>query len=814
MNNYTKIYINVLLFFVFSGILLGQNPRMRGEQGMRGSSISGQVIDANTGQPIEYAYAILYNQSDSIQVTGTITDSDGFFRLAPVFSGEYYLEIHFMGYHSFFISDLKPQPRTGPKDVGMIELEPAILSTEQIEVEGEKAAIAYQIDKKVINVAENLSVTSGSAIDVLENVPSVTVDIEGNVSLRGSGSFVVLVDNLPSILEPNEILEQIPASSIENIEIITNPSAKYDPDGTSGIINIITKKNELRGVSGILDLDGGLDEKYAANVLLSYRENGKNFYLSVDYRNQNYPSFSETEHRSFFNDTTNYIFSDGRSSRLRNGYGFRGGMDWSIAKNDLFSIGFRYGARGHESSTNLDYDEWTDPGLIHNLYLSREFSERGGDYYSTNIDYKHSFSQKEHVISGQIQFSKRNGDEKSVNELWNKDNELSSGRETREEGPSSNIRTKLDYVLPLSDKYRFESGYQSRLGTSTDKTKLLDLDPLSGGYVLQPLYSHEFEYERNIHSLYSLFAGEAGDFGFQGGLRGEYTYRNINAKDQNQSFKIDRWDYFPTAHFSYTFSKGKQTMMSYTRRIDRPRGWYLEPFETWSDAYNIRVGNPALKPEYIDSYEMGYQTYFGANLFSTELYYRVTHNKIERVRSAYNEQVTLHSTENVGKDYTFGSEVMLNIDLLPQWNMNLMGNLYDYRVEGILYGRDFSRSSFSWSTRMNNTIKFGKNTRIQVNGNYNSPRVSSQGESKENFSVSLGVRQEFWNRQLALTLQIRDLLQTADREYISEGQNFYTYSYSQRKSPVVMLNLRYNINNYKERKREDGQENGMDEEDF
>jgi len=193
-------------------------------------------------------------------------------------------------------------------------------------------------------------------------------------------------------------------------------------------------------------------------------------------------------------------------------------------------------------------------------------------------------------------------------------------------------------------------------------------------------------------------------------------------------------------------------MVSYTRRIERPRGWYLEPFETWSDAYNVRIGNPDLKPEYIDSYELGYQTYFGKNILSIESYYRITNNKIERVRSVYSPNVTLHTTDNVGKDYTFGGELMINVDLLDWWNINLMGNIYNYRIEGILNNNSFSQESNSWSSRFNNTIKFSSSTRFQLNAMYNSPVVSSQGEREGFFTTNLSLRQELFKRQLSATL--------------------------------------------------------------
>ena len=255
-------------------------------------------------------------------------------------------------------------------------------------------------------------------------------------------------------------------------------------------------------------------------------------------------------------------------------------------------------------------------------------------------------------------------------------------------------------------------------------------------------------------------------------------------------------------------------MASYTRRIKRPRGWYLEPFITWSDAYNVRRGNPDLEPEYIDSYELVYQRYLGRNLFSIESYYRITHNKVERVRSVYAENVLLHTIENVGKDYMFGAEFTVRLNQLDWWNLNLMGNLYDYRIEGTLYGRPFSRSSFNWTARVNNTFKIGKSTRVQLNGMYNSETVSSQGQRGEMYMANAALKQDFMNRKLSLTLMVRDIFSTGEHEYFSEGPGFYNRRLYTHDAPIVMLTLTYNFNNFKQERDRDEESEDFEEQEF
>jgi outer membrane receptor protein involved in Fe transport len=257
-------------------------------------------------------------------------------------------------------------------------------------------------------------------------------------------------------------------------------------------------------------------------------------------------------------------------------------------------------------------------------------------------------------------------------------------------------------------------------------------------------------------------------------------------------------------------------MASYTRRIDRPGGWELEPFDTWMDANNVRRGNPALDPEFIDSYEFGFQTFLGKAVLSSELYYRVTHNKIDRVQSVYHDSanVTLHTPENIGKDYSLGSELMLILDPVEFWDINLMGNLYNYKIEGILFNKAFSRESFNWSSRFNNVFKISKSTTLQFNVNYNSPTVSSQGTREGFFTADVSAKQDFLDRKLSLTVQVRDIFSTAKYEFTSQGQDFYRYNYFTRESPMVMLNLRYNFNNFKQdrdRERPEGEFNDGEE---
>jgi outer membrane receptor protein involved in Fe transport len=348
-----------------------------------------------------------------------------------------------------------------------------------------------------------------------------------------------------------------------------------------------------------------------------------------------------------------------------------------------------------------------------------------------------------------------------------------------------------------------------------DVTALFEFDAGRGEYVARPESGHTTEYERDIHSIYGIYAGERGRFGFQAGVRGEYTDRLVMVRGSGERFVIDRWDWFPSAHASWRIGGGRQLMGSYARRIERPRSWYLEPFETWTDAFNVRQGNPGLDPEKIDSWEFGFQTDLGPNFFSAEAYYRVTRDKIERVRSARSETVTLHTLENVGTDRSLGVELSLNLELFPWWDLRLSGSLYDFRVEGELFGESFDRRSFNWNGRIHHELRIGGGTRAQLVNIYNSPTVWSQGRFEGFFTTNLTVRRDLLGRAMTASVQISDLFDTARHESTSSGREFSSFNAFDRRAPQVVLTLSYNFDGYGPgRRRERAREDGEDEDEF
>ncbi len=775
-----------------------------------GGSISGIVVDNTSGHAIEYANIVLLSTIDTSLITGTVTDQSGKFNLTGLKPGKYFVDTRFLGYTDERMK-MELLPGKMQIDLGEIKLKTSSVNLNDVIVEGNRSPVSYQIDKKVVDVSQMQTVVSGNAADVLENVPSVTVDIEGNVSLRGSTSFTVLVDGRPSVMDAQDILQQIPASSIDKIEIITNPSAKFDPEGSAGIINILMKKNTNTGISGIVNANAGLKDKFGGDFLFEYKTKSINTNFGLDYNRRFFPGTRNLESIYTSPGNTSYLNSDGNVEWGRISYGVKGGIDFNISENDVLGFSGRYSNREHHQNVNSAISEWTEtnPEKINSTSLRERL--RSGDAYSLTTNYLKKFNGNDHKLYTELFLSHNTSDESTVTpEIQN--NVQISGKKTNESGPSTDFRGKLEYTLALGESNKLEAGYNGEIDKSDETTDLYEFNMTTGEYEFQSQFSNVAKYDDRTHAFYALYSDEINNFGYQLGFRTENTDRTIEVNNQNQVFKINQWDYFPGVHSTYKFESGLQLMASYTRRIQRPRGWMLEPFETWMDANIVRKGNPALKPELIDSYEFGLQTFFGEISFSNEFYYRVSNNKMDRVQSVYSENVNLITFDNVGTDYSLGTELMTIISPFQIWDVNLMGNIYNYKIEGVINDIPFSNESFNWNARLNNILKISKTFQLQFNLRYNSSTTSSQGKMEGYFSSDLAVKKVLFENILTATLQIRDVFGTAKHEFTSEGPGFYNYTYFSRESPVVMLNFRFNFNNYKQegQKGENGQEGGMD----
>lgn len=798
--------LTIKLFIVLSMLIFGIASVWANEE--IPGKIEGVIKDKETKSSIEYATIRLYNVVDSVMLTGTISKGDGSFEISQLDEGKYYVVISFMGFSNIQTDPFEINGSNRNYDLGTLFMESNVQVLDEVEIVANHHTIDYQIDKKVIAVNQQLASASQTAVEILESVPSIRVDIEGNVSLRGSTGITVLIDGKPTILDASDVLSQIPASSIQNIEIITNPSAKYEPDGSGGIINVITKKARSLGLQGLLNGSTNTFGMLRGDFLLNYNTGKVNYFVSGQSGTR--PRIGErfNERRTTQNDTVTTILSEGEYERLGGRNQVRAGLDWSISDFDQLSFQFRIGKYQRRGLSSLDYTTSRNVDAFELRELSENESERAGTYQSYTLNYGRIFNDKDHKLDFQLNYRNRNGTEYAENYLYAGVNDLNIGSRTTEDGPSDRIDVKIDYTLPITDKHKFESGFQLRKSLNTEVTNFYLYDEESSEFVVQDKFWNNTTYDRNIFAGYGIYQGETKGFGYQLGLRSEYTYRLISTEADNQEYTIDRWDFFPTLHLSYDLQNDHQLMASYSRRIDRPRGYYLEPFLTWSDLYNVRRGNPGILPEYIDAFELGYLKDWEKSRFSIEAYYRIQYNKVERTQSVYDEGVLLTTFNNVGTDYSLGIETMFNTSFFKWWDFTLMGNLYDYRIEGERDGESFAFSSFNWSTRMDNTFRLRKNLKLQVHGMYNGPSVTSQGKYFEYYALNAGLRADFISNALSVVFQVEDIFGTHQHRSLHEGTGFYNYSEWTTAGPIFSLSLSYRINNYNVKERNPGGGNG------
>ncbi len=790
-----------LFLLLTTGIGLSQNPgRLHGKSKGKGV-LTGTVVDAETQVPLEYASVLVYRLTDSTKVTGAVTDQDGQFVIPGLHPGRYYVTVDFIGYRQEVLSPVLMKPSLPRLDLGTIALKPAVLQTSPVEVKAEAPPIAYKIDKKVVYVSQQATAASGTAVDVLENVPSVEVDIEGNVKLRGSGNFTLLINGRPTVLDPSEVLQQIPASMIDRIEIITNPSAKYDPEGIAGILNVILKKKGPRGIAGTLSLNAGLDQKYGGSILLSRRTRNANVYLSLHYNHRYYPgSYSG----SYLYEVP-MLFSiqremEGSFAHQMLPAGLRAGLDFRLSPKDFLSVGGSYGRWQMERNSTVHYVEVgipPDPPFPETTrYITENTWKRSGPYTSGFLSYEHDFAGQEHKATLDFSYSKRSGNEESQSfQFDDTTGGILSGNLATEEGPSERGDLKLHYQRPILTSSKLELGYQGSLRRSQTLKSYAIWDTASGEFVFQPEFQHDVQTSHLHHAIYGLLSNETGRLGWQVGLRIERIHRTIQLKEVGETFKLDQMDYFPSFHISYKLAERTQVMAGYTRRIRRPRSWWLEPYLTWIDANTVYQGNPDLQPSFSDAVDLGFQTPMGPLDVTIDAYARFTHQRIERIQRIYEGDVVLFTYDNVGSSESYGSEINIDWKPLPFWSLNGVLDLSEFRLYGTSY-----RGSFQWNLRLRSDFRLGRATQIQVTARYTSPSVTSQGTREGYYTLDLAWRQNF-SRSLSLILQVRDVFRTGKWSFTSSFENRTIERTYQRKAPVITISLRYLFNTYRPEKR-------------
>jgi len=765
--------------------------------------IHGTIKDIKSNEAIEYATVSVYSKDKSKLIDGTITNENGFFEIKKLKAGNYYIEVSFIGYEKKIIPNIAIRSYQKEKNLKIIKLNLSTKALNEVVVNSDNHAIDYQIDKKVISVSNQLSAVGGTAIDVLETVPSVSVDVNGNVTLRGSADLTVLIDGKPSIRSAQEILSQIPTSNIESIEIITNPSAKYDSEGGAGIINIISKKVIFKGASGFLNLSPGSHENFASTGMLNLKKEKSNFYLGANY-NARTNTGNRKNYKILFSEPQSYLDAMGKLDIKNKDYLISSAYDFEIDSLNTFSITAKTGQYITDKLDKLVYEKYETKNDV-SIDKSMEATDSEINYYETTLTYLRKFNKKGHQLNTFIDYSARTYEKTvdSENQSVSENNNYLSFIEEDAKG----IVISSDYTLPLAGKRKFEAGYQY-FSFDFERNR-----SFKENQIIDPNYSLSSDYKKTIQSLYAIYLGKLNIISYQLGLRAEHLDREI--KYEGNKYDLKRWDFFPSLHSQIDLGKVSKLSANYSRRINRPTNGMLEGFKVWNDVYNRTQGNPDLDPELTDSFELQYNTEFGKHRFSLASYYRSNKDKIERIKtvSEIDPDVIITKYENVGKDYSLGLEAFANLSISKWWNQLMLVDLSHYKTEGDYIESSslgtpekhkFSTTSTNWVLQSVSRFKLTKLTQFQLHLKYDSKTKWAQGEKDEVFLTTMTLKHSFFKRKLSASFIVTDVFNTADM-----GRSYYNKDYKQvnkydKDAPTFKLSLSYKINNYRSIRRAKG----------
>jgi outer membrane receptor protein involved in Fe transport len=780
---------------VFLTILLG-TLTMSGQKGV--GSIIGTIIEKSSGTPLEFANVVLKNKNDSTQVQGTMTNNKGEFFFDKLKNGEYKIIYSFIGFEKIEIPVIQIDEKHSKVNLGKLYISGSSQSLGEVEVTAQRSTFVNSIDRKTFNVGSDLMSKTGSVSDLLQNVPSVQVDIDGNVSLRGSGNVTILVNGKPSAmmnLNPAAILQQMQASSIDKIEIITNPSAKYKPDGTSGIINIVTKKDSRLGFNGNVSANVGNDERYNGNIMLNYNPGRINLFGSIAIRQDD---------RRRINDVYTQQYSDGvQVSQLtthNKGYArpisdlANLGADYNINDRNKISASVSYNYR-YQIQNDVSIYIKDSLGVINEIYnRDRYLPEMESDFEITSA-FQHKFSKAGHELSLNYtnSFAKENEDNYYTNTFAFPESKYYYDNMFYLH--TNNVSQLLiEYSNPLSKNSKLEAGYELEIADNDmdlhrDTTAINQSD-----YYTDFSRSNRFIRSEFTNVLYLTYEGQLGKFGFLAGLRAEHTSTEANLVSRSSIINIQYSRLYPSLHTTYKISETNELQLNYSHRINRPEDEQLNPFPEYQDLMNVRVGNPYLKPEDIHSMEIGYQLKKKATTFISTLYYRYNYNGITSILTNSTDTV-ISTLQNLALNQSAGLELILNTNLGKFASFNISSNTFYNTINASDLGFGQSKSDISFSISGSLGLNLTKSTVLQITSNYKGERLTPQGKRLPSFVVNTGFKQDFLKKKASLIITVSDLFNTLRNNYLIDTPDLKRQEYRRRSSHFVYIGFTYNFGN-------------------
>jgi len=761
---------NFLLVFVLTWLcytpILAQNT----------ISIFGKVLENNTNSPVVFATVAILDNNSKKAITGAITKEDGSFSLTTEASN-FYIEISFIGFETKTITDINIV--NGTADLQTLYIDQILTGLDEVVVRAETSQTEFKLDKRIFNVGKDLSSTGASALEVLNNVPSVNVNIEGEISLRGSQGVQILINGKPSFLAADDgnALGTITADMIEKIEVITNPSAKYDAQGTAGIINIVIKKSEKRGLNGSATLNVGVPSSNSFGLSVNKRTEKFNLFSQLGFGLRTYPDERESVNKDLINNST--INSNGESEFDEKFGNILIGTDYHLNDRNVITLSGSYAYEVEEQLALTDFDKWDASNTITDNWIRDEKTEATNPKIRYELVYKSDFKRHKDqtlLFSALGRYFRKDQSSEFDDITTFGDLEVSK-QESRTDYKLEEYTFKLDYTHPFLEKYTLETGAQYAINTVSNDFVVTDF--IDDNWVNNIDLTNVFDLDQNVLAVYTTGAFEGDKWGIKIGLRVENTHIDTLLETTNESSTQDYTNVFPSAHSSYKISDNFSLQIGYSKRINRPNLRQLNPFSNIRNNFSISEGNPDLQPEYTDSFELTSIHKFDKGSLNFSFYNRYTTDAVERI-TKFEDNVSISRPENVGTNNTIGFELNGKYNPLDWLTINGDFNINYFDRKGVYESESFDFKGNRWSTSLTSKFKLPAQFDFEMSGDYISDYESLQQVVSDNVFVDIGLRKKIFKGRIILNLSIRDLFSSRVDETTTSQTNFYLFNKRQR----------------------------------
>lgn len=780
----------------------------------------GRVLDAQTGEAILLANVLVYTTGTDELISGNTTNERGLFIVKGLPYGEYDIEVSFLGYETQRREQLRVSADARMVRTGKFGLTSASADLEQVEVTAERAAVQFGLDRRVFNVEKDVASSGGTAEDLLRNIPSVTVDLDGNISLRGSQNVRILINGKPSTLaglDRQGFLQQLAAANIQSIEVLTNPGAKYDPEGMGGIINIITKQQNRQGFNVLGSINIGTNNKYNANAGFNYRVGKFNWQANYSFNDDERWFRGQRYRGTETADTTWYLYQDINGDRFRQSHRLRLGLEYFLSSRASLEL---KGNRGWEdgndrSSRDNSFFSINQTPLFDSF--RGEIGTETEEDWEVNLDYRQRFREEGRLLDISVQYSEEaENEEERFEEIFTlpgPDGERLDIDQQRNPQPQRDDfwLAQVNYEQPLGEAFKLEAGSRVTLRGLYSDNEFYDYNPNTDEFELVTSLSNEFEYQEDVFAGYGTLSNKSERWEWQLGIRAEQTMTEARLLEPVlDAFPNDYFSLFPSAFLTHKIDDNTSVQANYSRRINRPRFRALNPFVDQSDPLNPRGGNPFLLPEFINSYELTYLRSSDIGSLSIGGYLRQINDMITRViQPDPATGVNLRTFANLNSGRNYGLEVIGTLRPSKKMRLVLSGNAFRTELEGNNAESDLNAAGYQFSGRLQANYTLGKDLGAQLTGFYRSPGIRPQGEMRALYSMDIGLRKPVLKGKGNITFRVTDIFNTRRWRFFNESLGISDDAEFQRESRIAYLGFNYSLRQDKSSRRRDRGNRGM-----